>query len=365
VPVLVGAVRWDWRFATTTSTDPVVRERAGKVGVLRALEHPRWQDRAPAGSAVMNTHRLSVMDGQEAMDSEILAAKEHNLGFWLFLRYPTDPTNDTFNRGLALYQTSEIKADMPWCSLEQATTLGAAGDFDDEVERLVEEMEQPHYLKVLTNRPLVGVYGTAAGMVAQWGSLANFKTALDALRADAQTAGLGNPYLVAYVGADAATATALGADAVSDYIGPLPTTLDTPYTTLDTAVRAYWATLAAAYAKIVPVCMAGWHRGPRMERPDWSNAARTTTGALRNFGWRPYMAASVNVVEPSNTELVAHVQAAVDYVVANPAVCDAGVVSLYAWNEQSEGGYICPTRGNTQGKINWLTETLADAADLP
>jgi hypothetical protein len=50
--------------------------------------------------------------------------------------------------------------------------------------------------------------------------------------------------------------------------------------------------------------------------------------------------------EPAPGELTAHLYGAFDYVVKNPAKCEANTVIMYAWNEHSEGGFLCPTMGD-------------------
>lgn len=352
------AVRWDWLHAFTTSTDASVQERTGKTAVHNALEHPDFHYRAPSWSRVVAPHKLEIDSGAAAMEIEIQAAFDGGLSGWMFLRYPTDAINDGFNRGLAIYQASPNKAKVPWCSLEGTATLGTPASNAAQVSRLVAEMGQEHYFKVLGGRPLLGLYGNGSGWAAHWGSLAAFKTVIDSIRSSAQAAGLANPYVVAYCGPEGATATALGADAISDYIGNPSLDTNVTYAAQDARTRAYWATLAAAFPKIVPPAMAGWNRAPRKRRPDWSNGARTSAGAIRHHGWRPYMGIAQEVAEATAAELAAHAQAATDYCAANPAVCEAQVVTWYNWCENSEGGYLMPTLGVPAGKLSWIKAVL-------
>ena len=42
-------------------------------------------------------------------------------------------------------------------------------------------------------------------------------------------------------------------------------------------------------------------------------------------------------------EIARHLARAIEFVRANPKVCQARTVIAYAWNEHDEGGWLCPT----------------------
>ncbi len=362
--ISLGAIRWCWRYAFDPGQPLAAQPLCERVQTERSLWSPKWQSRAPADSTVRSPAVLSIPGDLAAMEREIAAAADGNLSYFAYLRYGPVGTH-TMERGLALHKQASNRARMKWCSYEAENTLGtSATGHAAGVARLVAEMQAPEYFKVLGNRPLVFLYGNAASMAAQWGTLANYKAAVDALRADAQAAGLGNPYIVAGVANDAATATALGADATGNYISSTPTVLgnpEIPFATLAAAAAADWTSWGTAFGKLVPCTMAGWHRGPRMERPEWWAAPRQSNGVRRPYGWLPFATQQTNFAEPTQAELVAHVQAAFAFVNANPAVCDAKTVLMYAWDEHSEGGYLGPTLGNPSGKIGWIAQTLGAA----
>lgn len=361
--VSFGAIRWCWRYAFDPGQPLAAQPLCERVQTEQSLWSSRWQFRAPADSTVRSPELLSIPGGQAAMEGEIAAAAAGNLSYFAYLRYAPVGTA-TMERGLALHKTAANRALMKWCSFEAENTLGSAGNYTAAVDRLVAEMLLPEYFRVLTNRPLVFLYGTSGTLTAHWGSLANCKAALDALRTAAQAAGLGNPYIVTATANDAATATALGADATGNYISSVPTTLgnpEIPFAALRTTAEADWAQWGTSYGKLVPTCMAGWHRGPRMERPEWWAAPRQSNGARRVYGWLPFATLQTNVAEPTSAELVAHVNAAFAYVNANPTVCDAKTVLCYAFDESSEGGVLAGTLGNPGGKIGWIAAALAAA----
>jgi hypothetical protein len=149
------------------------------------------------------------------------------------------------------------------------------------------------------------------------------------------------------------------ADATGNYISSVPSALDATFAQLRTSSEADWTTWSGAIPKLVPTAMAGWNRGPRMERPEWWAGPRTSGGARRDYGWIPFATQRTNVAEPTQAELQAHVTAAVAFVNANPSICPAKTILMYAWDENSEGGYIGPTLGNPNGKLGWISSILA------
>jgi len=57
--------------------------------------------------------------------------------------------------------------------------------------------------------------------------------------------------------------------------------------------------------------------------------------------------------------MAARIKAAFDYVAAHPKECEAQALSMYSWNEFSEGGGLCPTMGKPpeyEPVTTWLDE---------
>jgi hypothetical protein len=73
-----------------------------------------------------------------------------------------------------------------------------------------------------------------------------------------------------------------------------------------------------------------------------------------------------NWLEPESGELGAHLAAGLDYVAEHPAKCPANSVLMYAWNEHSEGGFLCPLMGDppeykpVTRQIDEVSRTLAN-----
>ena len=335
----VGTIRWD---AFYTADGPAQRTMA-------ALSQPHYQDRAPFFSEVLSPNLIEYAPTEETMSQEIEFAVEGGLDYWAFLYYarPAAPATAQMMAGWDLFQANPNKNDINWCWIQTSGTMAGGGVFGSNtwqahVATIVTQMQQANWQKVLTNRPLLYLMYDAAEVVGWFTNDANLKTVLDALRADAQTAGLGNPYIVILQGGGsgaAATKTTLGADAISSYIGRIPSGMDKAYTLLDTTTRTYWAELLATGSAMVPICMCGWDRRPRIERPvTWEASTQ-----------RPFHGLRTTHMQPTNAELVAHFQAALDFVDTNAAACPADTILAYAWNEHDEGGWLCPTLGDPTG----------------
>ena len=46
---------------------------------------------------------------------------------------------------------------------------------------------------------------------------------------------------------------------------------------------------------------------------------------------------------PSATEIATELRRTLEFVKAHPDICPANTLTVYAWNEHDEGGWLCPT----------------------
>jgi hypothetical protein len=310
--------------------------------MANALRLPAYQFRAP-NHAVISGRSVTLGASQAIMDAEILAAKAGGLSAWSFYFFGRNPGDAQYSPEMMiafdLYQSSSIKVQMPWCAMYPLAQLGSPGNYSAQVAQLVTYMQQPHYFKLTGNRPVLYLYWTT-GNFSWWGNdYVALKAAVDSVRSSAQAAGLGNPYVIVTNGAETAAYTGVGADAISAYNPPYPTTLKATYASLDATARAWWDTLKATGVPIVPCATAGWDRRPIIATP----VSGQFTTQRPGVGLLQYCATA------TNAELQAHFKAAADYVTNNAAACPAGLVHIYAWNEHTEGGWLCPTKGDPNG----------------
>lgn len=327
-----GAIRWDAWY----SEEP----NAPALYTANSLSPAKFQNRAPFFTQVLSPNRIRFQWSVSTMEQEINFAVMGGLSYWAFLRYNSP---DPMTKGLELYQQASNKSLLKWCSIEGTNTLGGTGGYIAQSARLVAEMQQSNYQRVMSNRPLIYIYHTASQVATWWsGNIANFKTAIDRIRADAIAAGLQNPYIVVMEGGGTAANAlriSLGADAITNYTTRIPDNLAQPFSVLNTATLAYWDELRLTGSPIVPICQMGWDRRPRIERPVF----------WERVNQKPFFR-NLKYFDPAtNAQLVSQIQSALNYVSTYPVACESDTILAYAWNEFDEGGWLCPTLDDPTG----------------
>lgn len=329
--VIAGAVRWD---AWYSSSDP------NSVAAQNALSPQRWQFRAPWFSQVRSDYILRAAGTQANMDVEISCAANAGLKYWAFDQYES---GNAFLNGWNLYQSSASNSLMHWCWMcfNDRGYFGSTGNFSTEVTAFVNWFLQTNYQKVLTNRPLLYLFFTAAPATFG-GSSSNFAAFITALKSACATAGLGDPYIVVCGSYPASNTfkTAIGADALSAYAGVVTTpTQPSSYAQLTAGTEGFWAQMGNSGSAIVPCCITGWDTRPRKQNPiPWGIGS-----------YAPAYSRLSNYFTPgTNAEIAAHIQNAVNYVGANPSKCPSTAILVYSWTECDEGGgCMMPTIGDS------------------
>lgn len=337
-----GIIRWD---AWYTNDGPARYTR-------QSLSNQPFRTRAPLHANLTNKY-ITYEPTQATMDAEITAAANANVGYFAFLRYL--PGN-SMNEGYNLYNTSSIRASVPFCWMLFPDYFGSTGNYSIQVADIVNSMQLAHWKKI-GGRPLLYIMWNDNYFAANWGSsMSAFKEAVDALRTAAIAAGLSNPFITVLHAfsipySPVQQKTGIGADAVSAYISELiPSALAAPYTALDTITRSYWDVLKADAATLVPICMSGWDRRPRIDRPFFSEFATQ----FPRVGHNSY------IIPPTTSEFVAHLEAAKAYIAANPVACPVDTALIYAWNECDEGVGLTPTYdGKGQALLTAAASTMA------
>jgi len=336
---IVGAIRWDaWHG------DQGVPGQA----VERALGPKRWHARIPFFGKVVSDTQVEIRGySQEIVDREIAYARQAGLDYWAFVTYEPDTS---MSLALKTYLASARKADIRFCLLTECSRWGTPDANRSKVERFLTLMAEPSYQRVLGGRPLLYVGFVRDEWLAVWGGAAGARKLFDAFRADAQKAGLGNPYIVLMEFSAARgrkLADDLGLDAISSYA----TQADgrgAPYADLARHAERFWEQCKATGKAVVPIAMSGWDRRPRVEHPvPWEKYQKP------NVGIEKYYEA------PTPAELADHVARAVRWARENAAACPAQAVIVYAWNEHDEGGWLCPTLSEGTARIEAIGRVLA------
>ncbi|WP_427884742.1 hypothetical protein ACQHIV_21370 [Kribbella sp. GL6] len=273
---------------------------------------------------------------QAIMDQEIQYAKAAGIDYWAFDYYPTQPMTQSRD----LYLSSTYKSLVNWCAILDGN-FGYGADFDANLTVLVARMAESNYQKVLGTRPLVYII---AGATAD---------RVTAIRTKAAQAGLGDPYVVV-TGWTAQTATDLmtsvGADAVSRYAA-VPSSTAVPYSTLTAGESALWPAYATAAGQVVPTVTTGWDPRDRHDYPAPWGPQPDTTYLQDDDYWAQ---------QATPTQIATHLADAITWTKTNLPNAPANTVLIYAWNENLEGGWICPTLDETNNPDTvWRLDAIA------
>jgi hypothetical protein len=326
------------------------------------LQNASWSARR----AIWATNVSSINSNTQAIrDKEIREAYRCGVDCRVFLLYGTEPDilvegqgNDTpilgLNNGYRRYLTSSYKSQQKHCFIIDGTRWGwstngtnaPVADFDAFTTAIVTKLQDADYLKVDTTRPVLFCL-TLSGLVSQHGSNAAALTALNAFRTKCTNAGMGTPYLISMDGSTtAATATALGMNALSNYAIASSglSNVEHPYSTLTAACATEWNANKAAYANAIPLAMSGLD-------------ARARLGSVYDDGssypWRWWFA------QPTTAQLTAHLQAAIDWSRTNSSFNPFDLVVVYAKYESTEGGFIAPTFYDLGTRYQAIAQQLA------
>lgn len=342
---LVGAIRWDawteWGWWQ------------------QFLAPKKWHSRLPFFAKVTGPDSIEMReDTQEVIDEEILMAAGAGLDYWAFDWYHPESNAGRNHMGdcLELYRKSKYRDKLNYCLILLGGGNGYTGGnhltpldkWPETVDWLVNCFTEPNYQKVLGNRPLVYFF-SMENLGPYFGGDVKFRRALHYLRRKTQEAGLGEPYYAAMTFWPATGVEYLDKyrmDAISAYVNPGGADgKEQPYSLLAGLNRWYWNEVAKTGRAFIPTVNAGWDYRPLINEynPDRNKDA----------DW---------FVLPTREELRDHLQAAVDFVEANPTVCEARAIIIYAWNECAEGGWLLPTEDEGTLKLDAIRDVLRPEA---
>ena len=337
--VAVGAIRWDaWHGD------------ASEIGraVQKSLSPKHWQWRLPFFAEVAPDGVVKIdSDSDAVMTREIAYAQAAGLDYWAFCAYGAE---DPMSRALNRYLANPARDKVRFCMIGDASHW-RPNNIEPEAARFADLMARPNYQTVLNRRPLFYILNMALeSNETAWAKAGGFRKAVEALRAAARARRLPEPYCVAMVPwPDKAKAFAetSGCDAISAYAVQAGGK-DAPFADLTTYVEDFWKRSMDTGAKVVPLAMTGWDRRPRIERSVfWEH----------NEGWGADIERFYHQAKPA--EIGNHVRKAVEWTRSHPTNAEAQAVIIYAWNEHDEGGWLCPTRGEGDARVQATGSALA------
>ena len=346
---LMGAIRWDaWVGALNypTFSDGVWNQDA--------LGPAKYHDRLPFYAEILGQNTVTACFqesgvhnqptpwvDQAIMDEEIKAASGA-LDYWAFMDYPDpSPTNSNLwpmHTHLALYLASPVKNLMHFAMI----TTWDSHWWDPTVQpTYLAYLADSAYQKVVINnvsRPLFFLYNPASWWCypeapatedEKWAVVR--QRLIDFTNASIAQ-GSGVPYFVCMGGASAMS---VAADKLAD-----PSTYGTP------ALTQYFGTDASYLGtgkQLIPCAKTGWDGSPRVDlwnNPNPPHPNADGSGHEGSSSWS-YGARSERL---GPKDLAARLKTnLIDYVSAHSASCESRTTLVYAWNEFSEGGWLCPT----------------------
>lgn len=380
---LLGVQRWDMYSGKGATQKQELGYLPGKQGFLK---DPQWHERAPffcrltadvgwvthpaeAGPLWFN-YPFSQELLQESMDQEIRYAHNAGVDFFIY-NGPVRkliPNAYELKNNLDCHVASQIpeagQMNFVWALYGHGTIHYTRSKVAAMMDETIEYLTMPNWQKVMDNRPLVIVLwperfrSDLEGARAQESMTGREFVAY--IRTRVQGAGLENPYIVgASVPARSYKQASLlkedGYDAFMDYAGGYggqvakrdkgPTYAAATQELLNT----YQSKFLNQGLPFIPPCTS-------MQYP-WPRALDKKTGMPKDR-WYHYQ-------WPQPGDLAARIKAAFDFVATHPEACEAQVVTMYSWNEHSEGGGLCPTMGTApeyQPVTQWLDEVAAALA---
>lgn len=314
--VRVGAIRFDPWYS------PDLYPGSNYWIAAHNLDSPKYQYRAPFCSSQVSPAMMAINCTQASMDAELVYASNAAIKWWAFAWYPTNtPPRLAWN----YYQASANIGLVKWCVLISYNSLT---QLFPPLSDLVSYMGQTTY-ESFGGRPLLVLMKDSS-------SVASCAAAIVNLRAACVTAGIGDPYIIiqsSTVSSLTADIVTLNADAISCYALNITGNGPIPFTSLDTQVQAFNASLIATTKPVVPLAMTGWDRRTRIERPP-----------SFDLEWKPFGAMTNYVTPGTPAQQATHFAAVIAQVTANAAACPANRVLAYAWDEHDEGGgMLMPT----------------------
>jgi len=354
-----GAIRWD---AWNGKTRDIISETVGQT-MLPGKYH--W--RLPWYADIDNTTGVVSFDAdrQEIMDQELEMAHEAGIKFFAYDTYCVWPTdsgakeghlcNAWWNEesvgykarnpayGLHLHQNSTKKS-LVNISL---VLLGASPASPAMRPRYLSLFKDASFHRVLGDRPLVFLFNAGEEEAQIIGSWEAWRAQWDVFRNESIAQGTGNPYFVALTVGTGNFLKAvdlrqkLGFDAVGAYALPGGTLQGVPFSEQRATATAFWEAAKKAGVPLVPPVPTGWDPRPRADhKPVWVNE----TGE--------------HFITPEPAELTDLFQDAQAFIRKNQEVVPTETALVYAWNENTEGGWLLPTKGEGRSRLEAVSKAL-------
>jgi len=302
---IIGAIRWD---GYTGEADAVGR------GVNKALGPAKYHYRVPFYGRITGPDSVDIpAPTLSTIEKEIRYAHAGGIDYWAFDWYPAG--YHQMDSARKLYLSSPLSSEVKWCVI-----LGTAGfSLKNDLPGLVEEMKRDRYQKVLGERPLIYYMGAKREVA---------KT-IAAIREACKEAGLANPYVVGMAWSANQAASNLmdsGCDAMTQYAAG--GAQGAAFRDYAASQKSAWEKYSKTGMQVVPWVATSWDSRPYFDNPSPFYIEKDDTRWVR---------------QGTPKEIAGLLKEALDWNKAHPKANVANTVLIYAWNENTEGGWIIPT----------------------
>ncbi len=280
-------------------------------------------------------------DSQPVMDQTLEWLASHHIDFIDFLwyergawRFAEGPPSDRMNTGLHLYLSSRLKSKVAFCLMW--TQPVAADHLDQVLTEWLSYFADPQYVR-MEGQPVLYIYSDALdGTV---GGDEGLRAQIIRIREAVNQAGLPGLYLVAAHWNNQQTARyrSLGIDASTSYVQLTNDPGATPYSRLVEHNRMTWDA-APADMPYIPNVTSGWDGRPRQS----------------------FMAGYSTWYEGRTPELLCdYVLSALQWITEHrDRTPPEPLLTIYAWNEVDEGGYLVPTKSEGTALIDAVRDAI-------
>ena len=332
--VLVGAIRWDAWVGDQGPSNPC---QHGVWNEQALASDKRWHNGIPFYGKVLPDGKVEArLTDQQGMDQEIAYAKGA-IDYWAFWDSPEWGKDAPMHTALKLYLSSAHKGDIKFAIMLNNFP------WSRHLAEYLQYLREPSYQKVHGDRPLIYLF-IGSDRAPGDGETKELRQSLTALRERSIAQGSGKPYYVImhFQPADAAQfCDLLGGDAISSYARPRKGAGE-PYLSLVKTTEQSWDKYKGTGKQVIPTCMTGWDQRPRTldcGNPNWKKIRQTGPGWFQTA---------------SPAEVAQHLSDAARWLRAHPDNINSMI--CYAWNEFTEGGWLCPALGDGDARLKTIRE---------
>lgn len=342
----IGVIRWPAFYMSAG----VIENETNTIGPAE------WQQYLPWYGVRTGASSVTCQGTQATMDAEIEQAWRNGVDYFAY-DYWSNALFSAGNNAIGLHQASPNAALVPWC----LCVVGAnnASGWSTTADQIVTLMQDVNYKKIGTH-PLIYIFGTDAFIADAITAGTTAAAQITTLRDKATTAGLADPYIAICNPGDGgsdAGASALGANFLSQYnitTGGTGSALTQAQKL--TALQSLWATqVAYATYNVIPCVGLTWDLRARVASQEWCTSPPSgySCSATDYYG----TATAANVA--------AHVQAAIDFIAANPVYCATQHLLICGWDEYTEDGGLGPHLGDGGMYLQALSKQLRRQRENP